>query len=299
MDANSAPGASEPQFSGEEDTDSEDGGAEGGTEEPGRGDGDPGNDASNGAIEAGSAGADKSDGALTAEVELQDSKYYHSSSTRHNDDFDFDGLLNAVEVALGTDPYHPDSDRDGIQDADEVALGTDPVDKNEYPSSIGNGNDNEFNDVPTKHVVTGTFRQKIFVSSPQLFSEFEALILARDIFERIIPKPSTKSLSRLHHRLKETHCTIARQDLTRDGSAIVLKYTMRWDYCFADRAYVDLDDVYPSIANSFEELVKSQIAPNDILASDMKRAGLRNVVRNEKVDRIGPLEGVWIRRDKC
>ena len=39
-------------------------------------------------------------------------------------DADADGLSDAVEVGLGTDPSNPDTDGDGINDCDEVAAGT-------------------------------------------------------------------------------------------------------------------------------------------------------------------------------
>ena len=41
-------------------------------------------------------------------------------------DSDGDGLSDAEEERLGTDPTNPDSDGDGILDGDEVTLGTDP-----------------------------------------------------------------------------------------------------------------------------------------------------------------------------
>lgn len=42
------------------------------------------------------------------------------------EDSDGDGLSDAREAELGTDPNNPDSDGDGINDGDEVTLGTDP-----------------------------------------------------------------------------------------------------------------------------------------------------------------------------
>ncbi|MEW5854900.1 MAG: hypothetical protein AB2A00_39350, partial [Myxococcota bacterium] len=42
-------------------------------------------------------------------------------------DQDGDGLTDAQEALLGTDPYHPDTDRDGLSDGDEVTRGTDPL----------------------------------------------------------------------------------------------------------------------------------------------------------------------------
>ncbi|WP_156346618.1 hypothetical protein [Verrucomicrobium spinosum] len=42
------------------------------------------------------------------------------------DDFDHDGLMNAVEVIMTTDPWNPDTDGDGLLDGWEVAYGVDP-----------------------------------------------------------------------------------------------------------------------------------------------------------------------------
>ncbi len=42
-------------------------------------------------------------------------------------DPDEDGLSNAAEAEIGTDPANPDSDDDGVNDGDEVAAGTDPL----------------------------------------------------------------------------------------------------------------------------------------------------------------------------
>jgi VCBS repeat-containing protein len=43
-------------------------------------------------------------------------------------DSDFDGLTDAQEIALGTDPNNPDTDADGLTDGDEVNIyGTDPT----------------------------------------------------------------------------------------------------------------------------------------------------------------------------
>lgn len=50
-------------------------------------------------------------------------------------DIDEDGLTNAEEFALGTDPQDRDSDRDGIDDGTEVAQGSDP-DHAYYPDLV-------------------------------------------------------------------------------------------------------------------------------------------------------------------
>lgn len=42
-------------------------------------------------------------------------------------DRDGDGLANALEVTLGTDPNDPDSDSDGVTDGDEVTWGRNPL----------------------------------------------------------------------------------------------------------------------------------------------------------------------------
>ena len=48
-------------------------------------------------------------------------------------DKDGDGLTNAEERALGTDPACADTDWDGAMDGYEVDYGTDPLDKTDAP----------------------------------------------------------------------------------------------------------------------------------------------------------------------
>ena len=48
-------------------------------------------------------------------------------STSETLDSDGDGLTDAEEAALGTDPNDSDTDDDGLMDNEEVALGTDPT----------------------------------------------------------------------------------------------------------------------------------------------------------------------------
>ncbi|PYM12846.1 MAG: hypothetical protein DME18_10345, partial [Verrucomicrobia bacterium] len=54
---------------------------------------------------------------------------------RDDPDIDGDGLTNAQEMQLGTDPRNPDTDGDGLSDGQEVALGTNPVN----PDTDGDG----------------------------------------------------------------------------------------------------------------------------------------------------------------
>ena len=55
-----------------------------------------------------------------------------------NADPDLDGLTNAQEIALGTDPLNNDTDGDHFGDGDEVMAGTDPLDPNSFPVLNGN-----------------------------------------------------------------------------------------------------------------------------------------------------------------
>ena len=50
-----------------------------------------------------------------------------------SEDQDGDGLLDAEEEELGTDPLNADSDGDGFNDLDELNEGTDPNDAAEFP----------------------------------------------------------------------------------------------------------------------------------------------------------------------
>jgi large repetitive protein len=54
-------------------------------------------------------------------------------------DDDGDGLTNAQELALGTNPFNRDSDGDGVDDNVEIANGTDPRVDNGFNDHDGDG----------------------------------------------------------------------------------------------------------------------------------------------------------------
>ncbi len=59
------------------------------------------------------------------------------------DDRDNDGLTDAQEAALGTNPNNADTDGDGVNDGDEVANGSDPNDGCSPSSSASTCNDGD------------------------------------------------------------------------------------------------------------------------------------------------------------
>jgi hypothetical protein len=56
-------------------------------------------------------------------------------------DSDGDGLTDAEEAELGSDPNNPDSDGGGASDGEEVAAGTDPLDPADDNTGSGDGDD--------------------------------------------------------------------------------------------------------------------------------------------------------------
>ena len=54
-------------------------------------------------------------------------------------DFDGDGLTNAEEAELGTNPYLSDTDFDGYTDYEEYIVGSDPLDYQSTPLSLTAG----------------------------------------------------------------------------------------------------------------------------------------------------------------
>ena len=51
------------------------------------------------------------------------------------EDTDEDGLTDAKEAEIGTNPENPDTDGDGFPDGEEVEAGTDPLDPDDYPGA--------------------------------------------------------------------------------------------------------------------------------------------------------------------
>jgi len=63
-------------------------------------------------------------------------------------DSDNDGISNAKEVKLGTNPQNPDSDGDGISDGDELKIGTDPLKADSDGDGVSDGDEVKDNTNP-------------------------------------------------------------------------------------------------------------------------------------------------------
>lgn len=75
-------------------------------------------------------------------------------------DPDEDGLTNAEEEELGTDPKEADSDGDGLDDGDEVDLGTDPLVEDSDGDGFADGAEVDAGTNPTfewSHTYTGGY----------------------------------------------------------------------------------------------------------------------------------------------
>jgi outer membrane protein OmpA-like peptidoglycan-associated protein len=62
------------------------------------------------------------------------------------EDRDGDGLLDAREAELGTDPLDPDTDGDGLDDGLEVRTGTDPLERDTDGDGLNDGREDENRD---------------------------------------------------------------------------------------------------------------------------------------------------------
>ncbi|MEI7850783.1 MAG: hypothetical protein WCH86_03040 [Kiritimatiellales bacterium] len=65
---------------------------------------------------------------VTSTMNSSDKTTYGIDNLRTGTDSDNDGLSDAKEASLGTDPNKADSDGDGMSDGDEIAYGTNPLD---------------------------------------------------------------------------------------------------------------------------------------------------------------------------
>ena len=66
---------------------------------------------------------------------LSDAKEAELGTDPNNADSDGDGINDGDEVALGTDPNNTDTDGDGVPDGEEVEAGSDPNDANSVPNN--------------------------------------------------------------------------------------------------------------------------------------------------------------------
>ncbi|HEX3747013.1 MAG TPA: IPT/TIG domain-containing protein [Bryobacteraceae bacterium] len=94
-------------------------------------------------------------------------------------DPDVDGLTNAQEIAMGTDPLNSDTDGDGFGDGDEVRFGTDPLNPLSYPHLI-----------PTAYPQLGSglpfsvFNQQPQIANPQTAPPMFSGSLAFSVFNQ-------------------------------------------------------------------------------------------------------------------
>lgn len=66
---------------------------------------------------------------------LSDAREAELGTDPNNADSDGDGINDGDEVALGTDPNNADTDGDGVSDGEEVAAGSDPNDASSVPNN--------------------------------------------------------------------------------------------------------------------------------------------------------------------
>ena len=96
-------------------------------------------------------------------------------------DSDEDGLTDADEVGLGTDPDNSDSDDDGFSDGDEVAQGADPLSADDHPYSGGYGVDACRDDIESTGDAEGDIAQDF-----ELMDQFGETVRFHDFCGRTI-----------------------------------------------------------------------------------------------------------------
>ena len=81
------------------------------------------------------AGSPEADVDLTGSINAVDVQLVINAALALDVDVDDDGLPDAAEINIGTDPSTADSDGDRLGDGDEIEIGTNPAD----PDSDGDG----------------------------------------------------------------------------------------------------------------------------------------------------------------
>ena len=101
--------------------------------------------------------------------------------TDPNADADNDGLANAYELLLGTDPFNPDSDGDGFSDGVEVATGSDPL--NPACTPLNCRLSGEVESVPASAINTSLPISQFFEADSIAFSAFNTTLPATQFLE--------------------------------------------------------------------------------------------------------------------
>ena len=112
-----------------------------------------------------SIGIEDASGNVGKQVSLNSASLTNGDRVRFDwlNDNDADGLSDAQELALGTDPTNPDSDGDELNDGDELALGADPLLVDTDGDSVSDGLEASLGTSPTD-VNDSPFEQSRFAS---------------------------------------------------------------------------------------------------------------------------------------
>lgn len=107
-------------------------------------------------------------------------------------DMDEDGLSNAVEVKIGTDPREKDTDSDNLIDSDELTYGTDPLNPDTDGDTILDGDEEEIGFDPTKFDTDGN---GVSDGDEYVIQTVRTDRFSDDIFEDNIAIPSITDVS--------------------------------------------------------------------------------------------------------